>query len=191
MTGQGGPTRRGMKPVAVGTSTTPITIDTLNRQLIRQVQADGQLAGQATADMPGFSEIRSDFELFEGKYLNPTKSTQLPWGDSADIIRDQSVRQALAIAETERGDAGHIHLHVPSYLCDSVIPPFPRNGRILTELMELMELPLDIDLVVRPADLLSWAVLDHLVKVTQRVTLLSPEAGYQATPSSAPSKLGG
>jgi hypothetical protein len=116
-----------------------------------------------------FSEIGSDFELVDGRYLIPANSRRLPWEDSADIIYVESGRQALAIVETELRRQGHTQIHVPSYLCDSMVAPFHRNGWVLAEL------PLDNDLVVHPQEL--------LVRVTEGVLLHTPYFGRQDSPA--------
>jgi hypothetical protein len=116
-----------------------------------------------------FSEIGSDFERVNDKYLLPADSQPLPWEDSADIIYVESGRQTLAIVETELRRQGHTKIHVPSYLCDSMIDPFHRNS------WALAELPLDKDLMVRPEELLA--------RVTKGVLLHTPYFGRQDSPA--------
>src|ERR1035437_7094469 len=70
------------------------------------------------------SEIGSDFELAESKYLTPGESPRMPWEDSLKTIYVESGRQALGVVEAELRTQGHTHLHVPSYLCDTMIEPF-------------------------------------------------------------------
>jgi hypothetical protein len=113
-------------------------------------------------------EIGSNFELVEDRYLGPTTST-LPWEDPADIVYVESGRQALALVETELRGQGHTQIHVPSYLCDSMIAPFHRTG------WTLRQLPVDSDLGVEPTDLLS--------QVTTGVLLHTPYFGRQDSPA--------
>src|ERR1019366_6808500 len=60
---------------------------------------------------------------------------------------------------------GLTRLHVPSYLCDSMISPFESNG------WTLRQLPMDSDLAVSPTDLLA--------QVTAGVLLHAPYFGRQ------------
>jgi hypothetical protein len=115
------------------------------------------------------SEIGSDFELVDDRYLIPIKSRPLPWETDSDIIYVESGRQALAVVETELRAQGHTRIYVPSYLCDTMISPFMRNHWTLTVL------PVDNDLVVRPTDLLA--------RVTGGVLLHTPYFGRQDSPA--------
>lgn len=81
----------------------------------------------------------------------------------------ESGRQAFAFVEAELRSQGHTQLHVPSYLCDTMIAPFHRTGWTLSEL------PVDSDLAVSPADLLS--------RVTAGVLLHTPYFGRQDSPA--------
>jgi len=110
-------------------------------------------------------EIGSNFELVEDRYLGLTPSKSLPWEDSSATIYVESGRQALALVETELRSQGHTQLHVPSYLCDSMIAPFHRTG------WTLRQLPVDRNLSVEPTDLLS--------RVTTGVLLHTPYFGRQ------------
>jgi hypothetical protein len=114
-------------------------------------------------------EIGSDFELVKNKYLIPINSRRFPWEGAADITYVESGRQALALVEVELRRQGHTHLHVPSYLCDSMIYPFQSSDWTLTEL------PVDNDLAVHPNDLLS--------RVTTGVLLHTPYFGRQDSPT--------
>jgi hypothetical protein len=125
--------------------------------------------GSATTRLRDICEIGSDFELVDDRYLIPANSQALPWEDSADIIYVESGRQALAIVETELRRLGHTQIHVPSYLCDSMVDPFHRHGWVLAQL------PLDDDLVVRPEELLA--------RVTNGVLLHNPYFGRQDSPA--------
>lgn len=118
---------------------------------------------------PGVREIGSDFELVQDRYLGPSTSTRLPWEDSAGIVYVESGRQALALAEAQLRSQGHTHLHVPSYLCDSMITPFQKTG------WTLRGLPVDSDLAVSPRDLLS--------QVNSGVFLHAPYFGQQDSPA--------
>jgi hypothetical protein len=126
---------------------------------------------------PGVHEIGSDFELVDDQLLGATTSTRLPWeraddntitaGDitAEDITYVKSGRQALALVEKTLRSQGHTRLHVPSYLCDSMIVPFQKTG------WALRTLPVDRDLMVNPADALS--------QVTSGAFLHAPYFGRQ------------
>lgn len=114
-------------------------------------------------------EIGSSFESVESKYLTQTTSSRLPWEKASAVIYVESGRQALAVVEAELRGKGHKHLHVPSYLCDSMISPFQSNGWTLTGI------PVNNDLAVRPADLLS--------QVTAGVLLHTPYFGREDSPA--------
>ena len=126
-------------------------------------------ARSTTMQKDDVPEIGSDFELVKGKYLIPTKSRRLPWEGAAAITYVESGRQALTLVQTELHRQGHTHLHVPSYLCDSMISPFKND------LWTLTGLPVDSDLAVRPADLLS--------RVFDGVLLHAPYFGRQDSPA--------
>jgi hypothetical protein len=117
----------------------------------------------ATTHVLDTREIGSNFELVEGRYLTSTTSLRLPWEDASDIVYVESGRQALAVAEAELRGQGLTRLHVPSYLCDSMISPFESNG------WTLRQLPMDSDLAVSPTDLLA--------QVTAGVLLHAPYFG--------------
>lgn len=114
-------------------------------------------------------EIGSSFELVGDKYLTQTTSRRFPWEEASSIIYVESGRQALAVVEAELRSQGHTHLHVPSYLCDSMIYPFQINS------WTLRQLPVDGDLAVRPRNLLS--------QVTAGVLLHTPYFGRQDSPA--------
>jgi hypothetical protein len=133
------------------------------------VTSQDALTLSAAARSPDVREIGSDFELVEDRYLGPTTSRSLPWEDSAPIIYVQSGRQALAAAQAELRSQGHGQIHVPSYLCDSMITPFHNAG------WNLRQLQVDSDLVVSPADLLS--------QVHSGVLLHTPYFGRQDSPA--------
>ena len=124
----------------------------------------------------GVREIGSDFELVEDRYLGPDTAAPLPWEaginvagiNAAGITYLESGRQALALAETELRRQGHRDLHVPSYLCDTMIAPFHRNG------WSLRQLPVDSDVAVSPADLIA--------RVIAGVLLHAPYFGRQDSP---------
>lgn len=132
--------------------------------MTRQRAETGSLSMQSIDD----PEIGSDFENVEDKYLAPTKSLRLPWEEASGTIYLESGRQALAVVETELRRQGHTHLHVPSYLCDSMISPF-QIGWTLTSL------PVDNDLAVSPSDLLS--------RVRSGVLLHAPYFGRRDSPA--------
>lgn len=113
-------------------------------------------------------EIGSNFELAEARYLTAA-SSRLPWEGDSDITYVESGRQALALVEAELRGQGHTQLHVPSYLCDSMISPFESNG------WGLGQLPVDSNLAVSPTDLLA------LVKTG--VLLHAPYFGRQDSPA--------
>lgn len=133
------------------------------------VTSQDALTRSPAAQAPGVREIGSDFELVEDRYLGPATSARLPWEDSARIIYVESGRQALAVVEAELRGKGHKHLHVPSYLCDSMISPFQSNDWTLTGI------PVNNDLAVRPADLLS--------QITAGVLLHTPYFGREDSPA--------
>lgn len=127
-------------------------------------------------------EIGSDFERVEDRFLRPTASTRLPWDDPAGSIAGniagntadntagnityvESGRQALGLVEAQLRGQGHTQLHVPSYLCDTMISPFQRTG------WTLRPLPVDSDLVVSPSEVLA--------QVTSGVYLHAPYFGRQ------------
>ena len=114
-------------------------------------------------------EIGSDFETVERKYLISGQPQKVPWEDSSEIIYVESGRQALALIESELRSSGHNKLYVASYLCDSMILPFQTNG------WTLVGLPVDGNLVVQPADLLS--------RVSEGVLLHTPYFGRQDSPA--------
>jgi hypothetical protein len=116
----------------------------------------------------GFLQIGSNFELVEDRYLASTTSRRLPWDDASEITYVESGRQALAVVEAELRGQGHTHLHVPSYLCDSMISSFESHG------WTLRQLPVDSDLAVSPTDLLA--------QVTAGVLLHAPYFGRQDLP---------
>jgi hypothetical protein len=125
--------------------------------------------GSPTAQELNIPEIGSDFELVESKYLNEVMPRRLPWEEEgSNVIYVESGRQALAVVEAELRSQGHTHLHVPSYLCDSMISPFQGNG------WTLEALPMSDDLAVSPMDLLS--------QVTAGVLLHTPYFGRQDSP---------
>ena len=113
-------------------------------------------------------EIGSSFEIVQDKYLVAGTSRPFPWVETSDMYYVESGRQALALVEAELRAQGHSRIHVPSYLCDSMIHPFQSAGWTLTEL------PVDDDLVIRPADLIS--------RVTTGVLLHAPYFGRQDSP---------
>jgi len=126
-------------------------------------------SGSGTTSASSFSEIGSYFERVDDRYLLPANSQPMPWEDTADIIYTESGRQAVAIVEAALRRQGHTKVHVPSYLCDSMIDPFHRNG------WALAELPPDKDLMVRPEELLA--------RVTEGVLLHAPYFGRQDSPA--------
>jgi hypothetical protein len=129
---------------------------------------DALTAPEAT-QRPGAREIGSDFELVEDRYLRPTTAVPLPWDDRAGTIYVESGRQALGLVESELRGHGHTQIHVPSYLCDSMISPFHMAG------WTLRQLPVDSDLAVDPAELLS--------QVTEGLLLHAPYFGRQDSPA--------
>lgn len=122
--------------------------------------------GPMTSQALDVSEIGSSFELVQEKYLAQSTSRRLPWQEDPDIIYLESGRQALAVVEAELRSQGHSYLHVPAYLCDSMIAAFKCNDG-----WTLRSLPVDSDLAVRPADLLA--------RVTAGVLLHTPYFGRQ------------
>ncbi len=138
--------------------------------LIVSATATEATAARSTAPRAaGVREIGSDFELVEVRFLGPGSSAPLPWEDAAPITYLESGRQALALAEAELRGRGLGELHVPSYLCDTMIAPFHRNGWALTQL------PVDLDLAVSPALLLA--------RVGSGVLLHTPYFGRQDSPA--------
>lgn len=116
-------------------------------------------------------EIGSSFELVQEKYLAQSVSLRLPWQAGADVIYVESGRQALAVVEAELRSQGHSDLHVPAYLCDSMIAAFQCSAFPCNDGWNLRSLPVDSDLAVRPADLLA--------RVTAGVLLHTPYFGRQ------------
>jgi hypothetical protein len=108
--------------------------------------------------------IGSSFELVEDRFLSPA-ATRLPWEDGSDMTYVESGRQALAIVEAELRLSGHSSLHVPSYLCDSMITPFTSSH------WTIRALPVDSNLAVSPEDLLA--------QVSDGVLLHAPYFGRQ------------
>jgi hypothetical protein len=104
----------------------------------------------------------------ENKYLTSAPTHPLPWEEAYDVTYVESGRQALAIVEMELRSRGHAQIHVPSYLCDSMIDPFQQTG------WDLIELPVDGDLSVAPTDLIS--------QVTAGVLLHAPYFGREDSP---------
>jgi hypothetical protein len=117
----------------------------------------------------GSKQIGSSFELVDDRYLTADTFRRLPWEAASDITYVESGRQAMAVVEAELRSQGHTQLHVPSYLCDSMISPFQRNG------WTLEQLPVDRDLAVSPADLLA--------RVSSGVLLHAPYFGRQDSPA--------
>ena len=116
-------------------------------------------------------EIGSSFELVQEKYLAQSTSRRFPWQEDPDTIYLESGRQALAVVEAELRSQGHSYLHVPAYLCDSMIAAFQGNAFQRHAGWTLRSLPVDSDLAVRPADLLA--------RVTAGVLLHTPYFGRQ------------
>jgi hypothetical protein len=114
-------------------------------------------------------EIGSNFELVEDRYLTSNMSRRLPWEGASEITYVESGRQALAVVEAELRSQGHTHLHVPSYLCDSMIYPFQSHGWTIAQLQ------VDNDLAVSPTVLLA--------QVTAGVLLHAPYFGRQDSPA--------
>jgi hypothetical protein len=129
----------------------------------------GPRRGAAATLAPDVRPIGSDFELVQDRYLGHSSATALPWEDSAGTVYVQSGRQALGLVGAELKTRGHTLLHVPSYLCDSMISPFASAG------WRLRQLGVDGNLGVDPADLLA--------QVTSGVLLHAPYFGRSDSPA--------
>lgn len=89
-------------------------------------------------------EIGSDFEVVGVEYLLESANEKLPW-DSETTTYVGSGRQALAAASRALWEAGYRKIHLPEYLCDSMVEPF------LSAEWTVCPLPVTSNLEVEPA----------------------------------------
>lgn len=75
------------------------------------------------------AEIGSDFELVGGEYLTRTTGV-LPW-DGPLTRYVANGRQALSLTAESLWRRGLRTIHVPGYLCDSMIEPFAKDWKVV------------------------------------------------------------